>query len=94
MQQGTKKEALHRNGQIKQKCAINGGIQQNGSKKPFIKSKNLFALKSILKCIQRFARYKILALISIGTYSFRDPESSCLNISSVVAKNKTFVTLL
>ena len=31
-----------------------------------MKCKNLFAVKSILKSIQRFARYKILALISIG----------------------------
>ena len=55
-----------KNGQLKQKCAINFGIQQNGSNKTPIKCKNLFAVKSILKSIQRFARYKILALISIG----------------------------
>ena len=57
---------VHKRGQIDQNCAINCRIQQNGSNKTLNKSKNLFGVESILKSIQRFARYKILALISIG----------------------------
>ena len=54
------------NGQIHQNCAINCGIQQNGSNKNTIKYKNLFGVKSIFESIHRFTRYRIEALILIG----------------------------
>ena len=60
---GIVKEAVHKKGQIDQKCAINCCIKGNVSSKNFIKYKNLFVVKSILKSIQRFARYRIVALI-------------------------------
>ena len=63
---GIVKEAVHKKGQIDQKCAINCDIKGHVSNKTFTKYKNMFVVKSILKSIQRFARYRIVALIWIG----------------------------
>ena len=60
---GIVKEAVHKKGQIDQKCAINCDIKGHVSNKNFTKYKNMFDVKSILKSIQRFARYRIVALI-------------------------------
>ena len=60
---GIVKEAVHKKGQIDQKCAINCDIKGNVSNKNSTKYKNMFVVKSILKSIQRFARYRIVALI-------------------------------
>ena len=57
---------MHRIRQIDQNCAKNCGIWGNDNNESIIKSKNLFDVKSILKSIQRFARYRIGALIWIG----------------------------
>ena len=57
---------MHKIGQIDQNCAMNCGIQGNGSNKSIKKSKNIFVVEIILKSIQRFARYRIGALILIG----------------------------
>ena len=54
---GTVKEAVHKKGQIDQKCAVNCDIKGHVSNKTFTKYKNMFVVKSILKSIQRFARY-------------------------------------
>ena len=54
---------MHKNEQICQKCAINCGIEGNASNENITKYKNLFGFKSILKFIQRFARYRNAALI-------------------------------
>ena len=54
---GIVKEAVHKKGQIDQKCAINCDIKGNVSNKNSTKYKNMFVVKSILKSIQRFARY-------------------------------------
>ena len=56
-------EAVHKKGQIDQKCAINCDIKGHVINKTFAKYKNMFVVKSILKSIQRFARYRIVALI-------------------------------
>ena len=56
----------HTNGQIEQNCAINCGIQWNATNKSITKYENLFGVKSIFESIQRFARYRIGALILIG----------------------------
>ena len=60
---GIVKEAEHKKGQIDQKCATNSDIKGHVSSKTFTKYKNMFAVKSILKSIQRFERYRIVALI-------------------------------
>ena len=60
---GIVKEAVHKKGQIDQKCAINCDIKGQVSNKTFTKYKNMFVAKSIFKSIQRFARYRIVALI-------------------------------
>ena len=60
---GIVKEAVHKKGQIDQKCAVNCDIKGHVSNKTFTKYKNMFVVKSILKSIQRFARYRIVALI-------------------------------
>ena len=54
---------MHKNEQICQKCAINCRIEGNASNENITKYKNLFGFKSILKFIQRFARYRNAALI-------------------------------
>ena len=56
----------HTNWQIEQICAINCGIQWNATNKSITKYENLFGVKSIFESIQRFARYRIGALILIG----------------------------
>ena len=56
---GIVKEAVHKKGQIDQKCAINCDIKGNVSNKNSTKYKNMFVVKSILKSIQRFVRYRI-----------------------------------
>ena len=60
---GIVKEAVHKKVQIDQKCAINCSIYGKVSSKNFTKYKNMFVVKSILKSIQRFARYRIVVLI-------------------------------
>ena len=78
---------VHKSGQIHQNCAINCGIQGNASNKNTTKSKNLFVVKS-MNNIQRFVRYRILALIWIGrlcnkTYNnYRSPPLSQLGMVS------------
>ena len=57
---------MHENEQIDQNRATDYEIQRNGGKKPAIKYKNLPDVKSNLESIQRFARYKMSSLISIG----------------------------
>jgi len=51
---------------ICQKCAINCGIEGNASNENITKYKNLSGAKSILNSVQGLARYRIMALISIG----------------------------
>ena len=60
---GTVKEAVHKKGQIDQKFVINCDIKGHVSNKNFTKYKNMFVEKIILKSIQRFGRYRIVALI-------------------------------
>ena len=60
---GILKEVVHKKGQIDQKSAINCDIKGQVSNKTFTKYKNMFVVKSILKSIQRFAGYRIVALI-------------------------------
>ena len=57
---------MHKNGQICQKCAVNCGIEGNASNENITKYKNLCGVKSISNSVQRLARYRIVALISIG----------------------------
>ena len=57
---------MHKNELICQKCAINCGIEGNASNENITKYKNLCGVKSISNYIQRLARYRIVALISIG----------------------------
>ena len=57
---------MHKNGQICQKCAINCGIEGNASNENITKYKNLCGVKSISNSVQWLARYRIVALISIG----------------------------
>ena len=57
---------VNRNRQIGYNCAINCGIRGFYSNKNLIQSKNLFAVKSISNLVQRLARYRSGALISIG----------------------------
>ena len=56
----------HRNGQIEQNCAINCGIKWNATNKSITKYENLFGVKSIFESLQRFAIYRIGALILTG----------------------------
>ena len=63
---GIVKEAVHKKGQIDQKCAINCGIEGNASNESITKYKNLIGVKSISNSVQWLARYRIVALISIG----------------------------
>ena len=51
--------------QIDPYSAINCGIQEIASNKNTTKYKHLFGVKNLLKFIQWFARYKILALLGI-----------------------------
>ena len=46
---GIVKEAVHKKGQIDQKCAINCNIKGHVTNKTFTKCKNMFVVKSILK---------------------------------------------
>ena len=58
---------MHKNELICQKCAINCGIEGNATTNENIaKYKNLSGVKSISNSVQRLARYRIIALISIG----------------------------
>ena len=56
---------MHKNGQICQKCAINCEIG-NATDENITKYKNLCGVKSISNSVQCLARYRIVALISIG----------------------------
>ena len=56
--------SIHR--QIHLNCAKICGIEGNDCNENLIKSKNLFDVKSISNSVQRLARYRIVALISIG----------------------------
>ena len=57
---------MHKNELICQKCAINCGIEGNASNENITKYKNLSGVKSISNSVQQLARYRIVALISIG----------------------------
>ena len=57
---------MHKNELICQKCAINCGIEGNASNENITKYKNLSGVKSISNSVQGLARYRIVALISIG----------------------------
>ena len=57
---------MHKNKLICQKCAINCGIEENASNENITKYKNLSGVKSISNSVHRLARYRIVALISIG----------------------------
>ena len=57
---------MHKNELICQKCAINCGIEGNASNENITKYKNLSGVKSISNSVQHLARYRIVALISIG----------------------------
>ena len=57
---------MHKNELICQKCAINCGIQGNACNENITKYKNLSGVKSISNSVQRLARCRIVALISIG----------------------------
>ena len=57
---------INKNVQICQKCAINCGIEGNASNENITKYKNLSGVKSISNSVQGLARYRIVALISIG----------------------------
>ena len=57
---------MHKNELISQKCAINCGIKGNASNENITKYKNLSGVKSISNSVQQLARYRIVALISIG----------------------------
>ena len=57
---------MHKNEPICQKCAINCGIEGNASNENITKYKNLSGVKSISNSVQWLARYRIVALISIG----------------------------
>ena len=57
---------MHKKGQIDQKCAINCGIEGNASNESITNYKNLIGVKSISNSVQWLARYRIVALISIG----------------------------
>ena len=69
---------MHKNGQICQKCSINCGIEGNTSNENITKYKNLCGVKSISNSVQELARYRIVALISIGQlcigYFYWNPE--------------------
>ena len=56
---------MHKNEQIMTyvKCDMNYGIDGNASSKTITSYKNIFGSKSILKFIQRYARYRNTALI-------------------------------
>ena len=70
----------HTNGQIEQNCAINYGIQWNATNKSITKYENLFGVKSIFESIQRFARYRIGALILIGRLWIIFPLYLCFTV--------------
>ena len=53
----------------------------NDSNKSLMNSKNLFDVKSISNSVQRFARYRIGALISIGRF--------CIDWQSLTEKNES-----
>ena len=57
---------MHKNELFCQKCAINCGIEGKASNENITKYKNLCGVQSISNSVQRFARYRIVALISIG----------------------------
>ena len=67
----------HTNWQIEQICAINCGIQWNATNKSITKYENLFGVKSIFESIQRFARYRIGALILIGRLCITSRGTFC-----------------
>ena len=68
---------MHKNGQICQKCAINCRIEGNASNENITKYKDLCGVKSISNSVQRFARYRIVALISIGRLCLFEEKMFC-----------------
>ena len=56
---------MHKNEQICEKCAINYGIEGNAGNENITKYKNLCGIKSISNSVQRLARNRFVALISI-----------------------------
>ena len=57
---------MHKMNQFAKVCVINCGIEGNASNENITKYKNLGGIKSISNSVQRLARYRIAALISIG----------------------------
>ena len=57
---------MQKNDLICKRCAINCGIEENASNENITKYKNLGGVKSISNSVQGLARYRIVALISIG----------------------------
>ena len=55
--------------------AINCGIEGNASNENITKYKNLSGVKSISNSVQQLARYRIVALISIGRLCIAHPFS-------------------
>ena len=74
---------MHKNELICQKCAINCGIEENASNENITKCKNLSGVKSISKSVQWLARYRIVALISIGRL--------CIGIALLLPALHTFL---
>ena len=68
---------MHENEQLCQKCAINCGIEGSASNENITEYKNLCVGKSISNSVQRLARYRIVALISIGRLCSLDLSSLC-----------------
>ena len=66
---------MHKNELICQKCAINCGIEGNASNENITKYKNLSGVKSISNSVQWLARYRIVALISIGRLCMNSKKS-------------------
>ena len=73
---------LHKNDLICQKCAINCGIEGNASNESITKYKNLSGVQSISHSVQWLARYRIVALISIGRLCIAFCSDFCARIEN------------
>ena len=79
---------MHKNELICQKCAINCGIEGNASNENITKYKNLSGVKSISNSVHRLARYRIVALISIGRLCNAFVENANEIENEVVSANR------
>ena len=73
---------MHKDEPTCQKCAINCGIEGNASNENITKYKNLCGVRSISNSVLWLARYRIIALISIGQLCnnlTKDLSVSCSN---------------